>query len=63
MVCFFCTAVFLIAGFARSEESVAPEVQQTLEKAAASFNASQFTEALDTLKELYGKHPETLPPR
>ena len=43
--------------------STNPEVQAELEKAVAAFNASQFAEALDILKALYGKHPELVPPR
>jgi tetratricopeptide (TPR) repeat protein len=40
-----------------------PEIQAELEKAVAAFNASQFAEAVDILKGLYGKHPELVPPR
>ena len=40
-----------------------PEIKAELEKAVAAFNASQFSEALDVLKALYGKFPELVPPR
>ena len=46
-----------------SVEVTGPEIQRELEKAVATFNASQFPETLEILRALYSKHPEIVPPR
>ncbi|MDR2345281.1 MAG: tetratricopeptide repeat protein [Planctomycetaceae bacterium] len=47
----------------QSNQTLDKEIQEAYDKATAAFKESKFDEALDILKTIYAKRPETTPPR